>query len=79
MWRATDDATVTDAAAKKYFGENGAPRDHRALAEYYRSRKGNTHFSMSDLNNIQIADQMSKFVSERSWTNSLPNHCGSFT
>jgi uncharacterized protein len=36
---ATDDATATDAAAKKYFGESGASRDPRALAEYYRSRK----------------------------------------
>ena len=36
---ATDDATATDAAAKKYFGESGASRDPGALAEYYRSRK----------------------------------------
>jgi hypothetical protein len=27
--------------------------------------RGNTHFPMSDLNNIQIADQMSKFLSEK--------------
>jgi pimeloyl-ACP methyl ester carboxylesterase len=27
--------------------------------------RGNTHFPMSDLNNVQIADQMSKFVSEK--------------
>jgi predicted TIM-barrel fold metal-dependent hydrolase len=33
------DATATDAAARKYFGESGAPRDPRALADYYRSRK----------------------------------------
>ena len=26
---------------------------------------GNTHFPMSDLNNIKIADQMSKFLSEK--------------
>ena len=25
--------------------------------------RGNTHFPMSDLNNVQIADQMSKFLS----------------
>jgi predicted TIM-barrel fold metal-dependent hydrolase len=36
---AIDDATATDAAAEKYFGESGASRDPRALAEYYRSRK----------------------------------------
>jgi hypothetical protein len=30
--------------------------------------RGNTHFLMSDLNNVQIADQLSKFLSERSWT-----------
>jgi uncharacterized protein len=28
-----------DAAAKKYFGDSGAPRDRTGLAEYYRSRK----------------------------------------
>lgn len=27
--------------------------------------RGNTHFPMSDLNNIQIADQVSKFLSEK--------------
>ena len=27
--------------------------------------QGNTHFPMSDLNNLQIADQMSKFLSEK--------------
>jgi predicted TIM-barrel fold metal-dependent hydrolase len=36
---AVNDATATDAAAKKYFGESGASRDPNALAEYYRSRK----------------------------------------
>lgn len=36
---AVDEATATDAAAKKYFGESGASRDPKALAEYYRSRK----------------------------------------
>ncbi len=34
-----NDASATDAAARKYFGESGASRDHKALAEYYRSRK----------------------------------------
>jgi len=28
-----------DAAAKKYFGESGAPRERKGLADYYRSRK----------------------------------------
>ncbi len=32
------DNTV-DAAAKKYFGDSGAARDHKGMAEYYRSRK----------------------------------------
>ena len=32
------DNTV-DAAAKKYFGDSGAPRDHKGMAEYYRARK----------------------------------------
>jgi hypothetical protein len=29
------------------------------------SIRGNTHFPMSDLNNVQIADQLSKFLSEK--------------
>jgi len=32
------DNTV-DAAAKKYFGDSGAARDHKGMAAYYRSRK----------------------------------------
>lgn len=36
---AVNEANATDAAAKKYFGESGASRDPKALAEYYRSRK----------------------------------------
>jgi predicted TIM-barrel fold metal-dependent hydrolase len=36
---AANEATTTDAAAKQYFGESGASRDPKALAEYYRSRK----------------------------------------
>jgi len=28
-----------DAAAKKYFGDSGAARDHSGMAQYYRSRK----------------------------------------
>jgi len=27
--------------------------------------RGNTHFLMSDLNNIEIADQVSKFLSDK--------------
>jgi len=27
--------------------------------------RGNTHFPMSDLNNVQIADELSKFLSEK--------------
>jgi len=34
-----DDASGTDQAVRKYFGDSGAPRDHKALADYYRSRK----------------------------------------
>lgn len=30
---------AADEAARKYFGEAGAPRDRQGLAEYYRSRK----------------------------------------
>jgi predicted TIM-barrel fold metal-dependent hydrolase len=33
------DGTAADNAAKKYFGDSGAPREADALAEYYRSRK----------------------------------------
>ena len=33
------DASGTDQAVRKYFGDSGAPRDHKALADYYRSRK----------------------------------------
>ena len=29
----------TDAAARDYFGDSGAPRDPGGLAEYYRSRR----------------------------------------
>ena len=36
---AVDDATATDKAAKQYFGDSGASRDPKALADYYRSRK----------------------------------------
>jgi uncharacterized protein len=36
---AMDEGTATDSAAKKYFGESGASREPKALAEYYRSRK----------------------------------------
>ncbi len=34
----TGDESAADSAAKKYFGESGAARDPKALAEYYRSR-----------------------------------------
>ena len=34
----TGKAASTDAAAEKYFGASGAPRERNALAEYYRSR-----------------------------------------
>ena len=34
-----NDATATDDAAKRYFGDSGASRDPKALADYYRSRK----------------------------------------
>lgn len=34
-----NDASGTDQAVRKYFGDSGAPRDHKALADYYRSRK----------------------------------------
>jgi len=34
-----EDSQAADAAAKKYFGDSGAPRDRKGLAEYYRSRK----------------------------------------
>jgi predicted TIM-barrel fold metal-dependent hydrolase len=36
---AANETTATDTAAKQYFGESGASRDPKALAEYYRSRK----------------------------------------
>jgi len=36
---AANEATATDAAAKQYFGESGASRDPKVLADYYRSRK----------------------------------------
>jgi len=36
---AQDEATATDSAAKKYFGDSGASRDPKALAAYYRARK----------------------------------------
>lgn len=35
----TDGITATDSAVKKYFGDSGAPREHKALADYFRSRK----------------------------------------
>ena len=34
-----EEASVADAAARKYFGDSGAPRNPAALAEYYRSRR----------------------------------------
>jgi predicted TIM-barrel fold metal-dependent hydrolase len=36
---APDDHSSADRAARKYFGESGAPRDAGGLAEYYRSRR----------------------------------------
>ena len=36
---APDDHSSADRAARKYFGESGAPRDPDGLAEYYRSRR----------------------------------------
>lgn len=36
---AVDESNATDSAAKKYFGDSGASREHKALADYYRSRK----------------------------------------
>ena len=30
-----------------------------------RGIRGNTHFPMSDLNNLEIADLMSKFIKEK--------------
>lgn len=36
---ARDGATAADIAAKKYFGDTGAPREPTALADYFRSRK----------------------------------------
>ena len=35
----TPKSNDADAAALKYFGDSGAPRDGAALADYYRSRK----------------------------------------
>lgn len=35
----TGEASATDSAATKYFGESGVPRDPQGLADYYRSRK----------------------------------------
>jgi predicted TIM-barrel fold metal-dependent hydrolase len=34
-----DQASATDQAARAYFGESGAPREPKALAEYFRSRR----------------------------------------
>jgi uncharacterized protein len=34
-----DVASETDSAARRYFGDSGAPRDPKGLAEYYRSRR----------------------------------------
>ncbi len=34
-----EEASVADAAARKSFGDSGAPRNPAALAEYYRSRR----------------------------------------
>src|SRR5215472_13982637 len=34
-----DDTNAADSAARRYFGDSGAPRDRAGLAEYYRSRR----------------------------------------
>jgi predicted TIM-barrel fold metal-dependent hydrolase len=34
-----EDPSTADTAARKYFGDSGAPRDPKGLAEYYRSRR----------------------------------------
>jgi uncharacterized protein len=36
---AEGDHFAADVAARKYFGESGAPRDPKGIAEYYRSRQ----------------------------------------
>jgi predicted TIM-barrel fold metal-dependent hydrolase len=33
-----EETSDTDAAARRYFGDHGAPRDPKGLADYYRSR-----------------------------------------
>ena len=35
--------------------------------------KGNTHFPFSDLNNVEIADLVSRFLAEKSWTEVPPD------
>src|SRR4029450_1849772 len=35
----TDEGGPADKAAERYFGPTGAPRERKALAEYYRSRR----------------------------------------
>ena len=35
---AEGDDFAADVAARKYFGESGAPRDPQGIADYYRSR-----------------------------------------
>jgi len=34
-----DDSGASDRAARKYFGDSGAARDWKSLADYYRARK----------------------------------------
>jgi uncharacterized protein len=34
-----DEQSDADTAARRYFGDTGAPRDQKGLAEYYRSRR----------------------------------------
>ena len=34
-----EEDNLVDSAAKKYFGDSGAPRRHREMADFYRSRK----------------------------------------
>jgi len=70
-WTANPKETTSDTDFTSRHGVGARAR--RGLRGAYRASRqqpgigirGNTHFPMSDLNNVQIADLLSKFLSDK--------------
>ena len=70
----TDNAV--DAAAKKYFGDSGAARDRKGMAEYFRSRKiGFVVFTVDENSRANRSSATMKFCAslQRTRTSRFPS------